>query len=168
MPEDTYAPLFSEICTKVNNAKDKPKKIAVLRQYRSVPFEMFLKAALDPNIEWLLPVGDVPFMANDAPAGTEHSRLSNEIMKCHNYVKMNRNHVNMDPVIGNPNLNRAQREMMFIQMLEGLHKSEAELVILAKDKSVSKKYKGLTANAVCEAYGWTDTFEPGDIGTRQN
>jgi len=166
MPEETYAPLFSEICTKVNNAKDKPKKIEVLRQNRSAPFEMFLKAALDPNIEWLLPSGDVPFMANDAPAGTQHTRLSREISKCHNYVKMNRNHANLAPVIGNPNLNRAQREMMFIQMLEGLHKDEAELIILAKDKGLSKSYKGLTANAVCEAYGWTDNFEPGNVGVR--
>ena len=168
MPEETYTPLFSEICTKVNNAKDKPKKIEVLRHNRSQPFEMFLKAGLDPNIEWLLPEGDVPFMANDAPAGTQHTRLSQEIGKCHNYVKMNRNHVNMAPVIGNPNLNRAQREMMFIQMLEGLHKDEAELVILAKDKGLSRKYKGLTANAVCEAYGWTENFEPGNVGDRQN
>ena len=160
MPEETYVPLFSEICTKINNAKDKPKKIGVLRHYRTPAFEMFLKAALDPSIEWLLPVGDVPFMANDAPEGTEHTRLSREMLKCHNYVKMNRNRVNMAPVIGNPNLNRAQREMMFIQMLEGLHSDEAELVILAKNKDLNKTYKGLTASAVCEAYGWTEHFEP--------
>ncbi len=166
MPEETYVPLFSEICTKVNNAKDKPKKIGVLRHYRTPAFEMFLKAALDPSIEWLLPTGDVPFMANDAPEGTEHTRLSREMLKCHNYVKMNRNHVNMAPVIGNPNLNRAQREMMFIQMLEGLHTDEAELVILAKNKDLSKSYKGLTANAVCEAFGWTENFEP--LGVQHN
>ena len=160
MPEETYVPLFSEICTKVNNAKDKPKKIGVLRHYRTPAFEMFLKAALDPNIEWLLPVGDVPFMANDAPEGTEHTRLSREMLKCHNYVKMNRNRVDLAPVVGNPSLNRAQREMMFIQMLEGLHSDEAELVILAKNKDLNKTYKGLTASAVCEAYGWTEHFEP--------
>ena len=160
MPEETYVPLFSEICTKVNNAKDKPKKIGVLRHYRTPAFEMFLKAALDPSIEWLLPVGDVPFMANDAPEGTEHTRLSREMLKCHNYVKMNRNRVDLAPVVGNPNLNRAQREMMFIQMLEGLHSDEAELVILAKNKDLNKTYKGLTASAVCEAYGWTEHFEP--------
>ena len=160
MPEETYVPLFSEICTKINNAKDKPKKIGVLRHYRTPAFEMFLKAALDPNIEWLLPVGDVPFMANDAPEGTEHTRLSREMLKCHNYVKMNRNRVDLAPVVGNPNLNRAQREMMFIQMLEGLHSDEAELVILAKNKDLNKTYKGLTASAVCEAYGWTEHFEP--------
>ena len=166
MPEETYVPLFSEICTKINNAKDKPKKIGVLRHYRTPAFEMFLKAALDPSIEWLLPAGDVPFMANDAPEGTQHTRLSREMLKCHNYVKMNRNHVNMAPVIGNPNLNRAQREMMFIQMLEGLHSAEAELIILAKNKDLSKSYKGLTANAVCEAYGWTENFEP--LGVQHN
>ena len=160
MPEETYVPLFSEICTKINNAKDKPKKIGVLRHYRTPAFEMFLKAALDPSIEWLLPVGDVPFMANDAPEGTEHTRLSREMLKCHNYVKMNRNRVDLAPVVGNPNLNRAQREMMFIQMLEGLHSDEAELVILAKNKDLNKTYKGLTASAVCEAYGWTEYFEP--------
>ena len=160
MPEETYVPLFSEICTKINNAKDKPKKIGVLRHYRTPAFEMFLKAALDPSIEWLLPVGDVPFMANDAPEGTEHTRLSREMLKCHNYVKMNRNRVDLAPVVGNPNLNRAQREMMFIQMLEGLHSDEADLVILAKNKDLNKTYKGLTASAVCEAYGWTEHFEP--------
>lgn len=161
MPEQsTYTLSFAEICTKVNNAKDKPKKIAVLREHRSQAFEMFLKAALDPNIEWLLPEGDVPFIPNEAPDGTEHTKLYREIYKCHNYVKMHRDNVNMEPVIGNPNINRARREMLFIQMLEGLHRDEAELIICAKDKNLSKKYKGLTANAVQEAYGWTDNFEP--------
>ena len=30
---ETFTPLYHEIFTKVNNAKDKPKKIAVLRKY---------------------------------------------------------------------------------------------------------------------------------------
>ena len=33
--------LLSEILTKVNNAKDKPKKIAVLRQYDNAPLNKF-------------------------------------------------------------------------------------------------------------------------------
>jgi hypothetical protein len=51
-------------------------------------------------------------------------------------------------------------------MLEGLHTDEAELVILAKNKDLSKSYKGLTANAVCEAFGWTENFEP--LGVQHN
>ena len=161
MPERTYEPSFHEICTKVNNAKDKTKKIAVLREYRSESLEMFLKAAIDPNIIWMLPSGDVPYIANDAPEGTEHTTLMNEVRNFHNYVKMDRSRLGMDEVIGNPNLNGAKREMMFIQLLEGLHKDEAELTVLAKDKKVSKSFKGLTAACVCQAFGWSNTFEPG-------
>ena len=73
---------------------------------------------------------------------------------------MDRSRLDMDEVIGNPTINSQKREMMFIQLLEGLHKDEANLVILAKDKKVSKTYKGLTAACVCEAFGWSDTFEP--------
>ena len=157
--EETYTPLYSEICTKVNNAKDKPRKIEVLRKYRTTQFEMFLKASLDPNIEWMLPEGDVPFIPNEAPDGTEHTRLSNEMRAAHNYVKMHRDHLNLPAVIGNPGLNTARREMMFIQLLEGLHHDEANLLVVAKDKKLSKKYKGLTAAAVQEAYGWDDQFQ---------
>ena len=44
--------LVSEIFTKINNAKDKPKKIEVLRQYDSPNLRMILKGAFDPNIKW--------------------------------------------------------------------------------------------------------------------
>ena len=160
MPERTYEPSFHEIFTKVNNAKDKTKKIAVLKEYRTQSLEMFLNAAINPNIVWMLPRGDVPFRANDAPEGTDHTTLHNEVQNFHNYVKMDRSRLNMAEVVGNPNINSQKREMMFIQLLEGLHKDEAELVILAKDKKVSKTYKGLTAACVCEAFGWSNTFEP--------
>ena len=160
MPTREYEPSFVEICTKVNNAKDKTKKIAVLREYRSESLEMFLNAAINPNIIWMLPAGDVPYIPNEAPEGTEHTTLHQEVRNFHNFVKMDRQRLGLEEVIGNPTLNGAKREMMFIQLLEGLHKDEANLVILAKDKKVSKTYKGLTAACVCEAFGWSDTFEP--------
>ena len=160
MPYETYTPLFHEICTKVNNAKDKPAKIKVLRQYRTAALEMFFKSALCPEVEWMLPEGDVPFIPNDAPEGTEHTLLSASMNKVHNYVRLNRNKLNLEPVVGNPDLNRMKREMMFIQLLEGLHEKEALLLIDAKNKAINKKYKGLNATTVCEAYGWNENFEP--------
>ena len=48
--------------------------------------------------------------------------------------------------------------MMFLQMLEGLNKEEAELILAAKDKELNKKYKGLTANLVKDAFNWNDSF----------
>ena len=47
---------------------------------------------------------------------------------------------------------------MFIQMLEGLHKSEAELIINAKDKRLHQVYKGLSAAVDKEAFNWNDNF----------
>ncbi len=44
-----------------------------------------------------------------------------------------------------------RRETMFIQILEGLHPLEAELLILVKDKKLSTKYK-ITKEIVAEAY----------------
>ena len=39
-PVKTYTPLMSEILTKVNNAKTKDKKIAVLKENDSEPLRM--------------------------------------------------------------------------------------------------------------------------------
>ena len=153
---ETYTPLFHEIFTKVNNAKDKPKKVAVLRQYRSEALENFLMAAFNPSITWLLPEGDVPYIPNEAPDGTEHTRLSAEARKLHNYVQ--REGTPQGAFLGNPDINSAKREMMFIQLLEGLSAGEAEDLCLAKDQSLNKKYKGLNANVVREAFGWNADF----------
>ena len=153
---ETYSPLFHEIFTKVNNAKDKPKKVAVLRQYRSEALENFLMAAFNPSITWLLPEGIVPYIPNEAPDGTEHTRLSSEARKLHNYVQ--REGTPQGPFLGNPDINSAKREMMFIQLLEGLSAGEAEDLCLAKDQSLNKKYKGLNANVVREAFGWNADF----------
>jgi hypothetical protein len=71
-------PLMSEIATKINNAKDKPRKLKVLKDHDSVPLRQVLKGAFHPDIKWLLPKGDVPYTPNDAPLGTDHTILSQE------------------------------------------------------------------------------------------
>ena len=47
---------------------------------------------------------------------------------------------------------------MFVQLLEGLHSSEAELVINAKDKKLHQVYKGLSKEVVKEAFNWNDDY----------
>lgn len=79
--------LFSEVLTKVNNAKDKSKKIAVLKEYDNAPLRQVLKGAFDPKIEWDLPEGTPPYKENDAPAGTEHTTLFTEARKLWHFVK---------------------------------------------------------------------------------
>ena len=51
-----------------------------------------------------------------------------------------------------------KKEQMFVQLLEGLHESEAELLVNVKDKKVHQVYKGLSTNVVCKAFNWNDNF----------
>ena len=139
--------LISEIFTKINNAKDKPKKIEVLRQYDTPGMRMILKGAFDPKIEWDLPEGTPPYIANEAPAGTEHTFLEVEAKRLYNFA-----------IGGNDQLNKIRKETLFIQMLEGLHASEAKVLIDVKNKSLNKTYKGLTSEMVKEAFGWNADF----------
>jgi len=144
---DNYALSYHEILTKVNNAKDKPKKIDVLRRYDTSELRMFLKGAFDPKLEWLLPEGKPPYKPNEAPVGTEHTWLKQEVKRMFHFLKG-----------GNPQLSQMKRDTMFIQMLEGLSDEEAKLLIQAKDKELNKHYKGLTANLIKEAFDWNDDF----------
>ena len=139
--------LFSEVLTKVNNAKDKPKKIAVLQQYDNAPLRQVLKGAFDKNIVWDLPAGDPPYIANEAPIGTEHGLLRNEAKRLWHFVKGADN-----------DLTKTQKETMFIQILEGLHGDEAKVLLGMKNNSLNKTYKGLTESVVKEAFGWNDNF----------
>ena len=139
--------LFSEIATKINNAKDKPKKLKILQEHDSVPLRQVLKGAFHPDIEWLLPPGDVPYTANDAPVGTEHTVLSQEAKRLYLFTKG-----------GDDSLSNTKREVLFIQMLEGLCAEEAEFLVTVVNKKVNNKYKGFTANLVKDAFGWDDNF----------
>ena len=140
-------PLLSEILQKVNNAKDKPKKIEVLRQYDSDALRMIIKGAFDPNIKWSLPEGRPPFIENDVPKGTQHSQLKSESKRLWHFIEG-----------ADIKTSKTQKETMFIQMLEGLHKEEADLLLNVKDKKLNKVYKGLTASAVQEAFNWDENF----------
>ena len=150
-----YTPLMSEVLDKVAKAKTKAKKIELLRQHNTDALRMVLKSSFDPRIEWDLPEGDVPYTPNEAPEGTEHNMLVHEARTLYHYIKG-----------GNPKLTQNRRENMFIQLLEGLHRDEAEIVVAAKDKGLHRKYKGLSSNVVREAFNWTEDYmqpEPTEI-----
>ena len=139
--------LFSEILDKVHKAKTKDAKVEILKKFDNQSLRMVIKSSFDPKIVWELPVGDVPFKPNDAPAGTEHTRLASEAKKLYHYIKG-----------GDNDTPQYKKELMFIQLLEGLHETEAKLVINAKDKKLHQIYKGLSKEVVKEAFGWNDEF----------
>ena len=143
--------LYSEILDKVHKAKTKDQKVSLLKQNDSEGLRMVIKSSFDPKIEWSIPEGEVPYRANDVPAGTEHTVLAIERKKLWHFIK------GADK--GTP---QHKKEQMFIQMLEGLHDSEAKLLIAAKDKRIHQVYKGLSTNVVKEAFDWTDDYKRDD------
>ena len=143
----THTPLLSEVLKKVHNAKTKDKKISILRENDSDPLRMVIKSSFDPNIEWVFPEGEVPYKKNDVPEGTEHTVLRKECRKLFRFIKG-----------GDNTIPQFRKENLFIQMLEGLHESEAQLIIDAKDKKLHQVYKGLSDNVVKEAFGWNDQY----------
>ena len=145
--EGSGAPTVHEIFTRINNAKDKPAKIAILKQFDNNAMRQLLKAAFDPKIKFDLPEGNPPYIKNEAPAGTEHTSLASEARKLYHFI-----------VGGNNTINKLKKETMFIQMLEGLHEQDAEVLMAVKNKELNNAYKGLTANLVKETFNWTDDF----------
>jgi hypothetical protein len=132
--------LISEVLQKVSNAKTKAEKIKLLKEFNTDALRMLLIWNFDESVKSAVPEGEVPFNANEAPAGTEHTKLEHESRLFFHFIEG-----------GNNNLTKTRREQMFIQLLEGLHEDEAELICLVKDKKLGKRYK-ITKNVVSEAF----------------
>ncbi|AET72678.1 hypothetical protein SXCG_00089 [Synechococcus phage S-CAM8] len=133
--------LLSEILRKVSNAKTKAEKISLLRKHNSTALRQLLIINFDESIISMLPEGDVPYTPNDAPVGTDHSRLEQEYRGLYRFFKG-----------GQDKLPALKRESMFVQLLEGLSEEEAELMVLVKDGRMNEKYKRLTKAVVSEAF----------------
>ena len=131
--------LMNEVLQKVSNAKTKAQKIKLLNDFNSPALRAILIANFDESVISMLPDGDVPYKPNDAPEETEHTKLIQEYRKLYLFFK------------GGANISQARRETLFIQLLEGLHAKEAEVLSLVKDKNIGKRWK-ITRQCVEEAF----------------
>ena len=133
-------PFVNEILDYVSSQKSKIAKVEALKEYRNEALVSILIWNFDETVVSMIPEGDVPFTPNDSPQGTDHTSLRREQRNLYHFVKG-----------GNDSLNNLRRESMFIQMLEGLHPSEAKIVVLAKDGRLHEDY-AVTYEQVKEAY----------------
>jgi len=132
--------LLSEVLQKISNAKTKAEKVVLLQKYKTPALQSILIWNFDDSVVSMLPEGEVPYKQNEAPPDTEHTRLIHEYRILYHFVQG-----------GNDGLKPHKREQMFIQLLEGLHKDEAAVLCMVKDKQLGKRYK-ITKNAIEEAY----------------
>ena len=133
-------PFLHEILELASKQRAKAKKVEILQQYENDALKTIFIWNFDETVISVLPAGDVPFNKNEVPVGTDHTSLRREYKHLYNFVKG-----------GNDGLSGLRRETMFIQMLEGLHPEEAEILCLCKDKRLADKYK-ITYDVVKQAF----------------
>ena len=122
-------PFMNEILELVSEQKTDAKKIALLKEYECDILKSLFIWNFDESVISLLPPGSVPYKANENPLGTDHSSLRREQRNLYMFVKG-----------GNDALSTIRRETIFIQMLEGLHPKEADIVVAVKDGNLEDMY----------------------------
>lgn len=171
-------PFAFEVLGLTSKQRTKAKKVEVLKKYEDPSLKAIFIWNFNETIESCLPVGDVPYASTDkqtsfsgtlsekiedsvtkmgelnsnslgtaTEVGKQVTTIRKEYTKFYNYVKG-----------GNDGLSKLKKETMFINLLEGLHPLEAEILILVKDKKLQDKYN-ITREIVSEAYPdivWND------------
>ena len=133
-------PFMNEILELVSEQKTDAKKVALLKEYECDALKSLFIWNFDDSVISLLPPGTVPYKPNENPLGTDHSSLRREQRNLYMFVKG-----------GNDALSTIRRETIFIQMLEGLHPKEADIVIAVKDGNLEDMYD-VSYEVVEEAY----------------
>jgi hypothetical protein len=162
-------PFVFEVLDIVSRQKTNSKKVEILRKYEHVALKSIFIWNFDESVISMLPEGAVPYSGysdQTSYSGSLTTKISEEVRKMHEtgsfsigssdkqgHTTISREYKNFYHFIkgGNDSLNNIRRETMFINILEGLHPLEAEILCLVKDKKLNTKYN-LTKEIVAEAY----------------
>ena len=134
-------PFIHEILDLVSEQRTKAKRVDILKEYRDDSLTAILIWNFDDRVQSAVPDGQVPYKENEVPVGTDHTSLRREWKQLYHFIKG-----------GNDTLSGLRRESMFIQLLEGLHPKEAEIICLVKDKELEEVYPKVTLDVVKEAF----------------
>ena len=162
-------PFAFEVFHLASKQRSKAKKVEVLKRYEDPSLKALFIWNFDESIISVLPDGEVPYTGYDDQttySGTLTTKISEEVRKMHEtgsfsmgatdkegHTTIRREYKNFYHFLkgGNDSLNNIRRETMFINILEGLHPLEAEIITLVKDKKLETKYK-IPKEVVSEAY----------------
>jgi len=162
-------PFVFEVLDLLSKQRSKAKKIEVLKKYEHASLKATLIWNFDESIISMLPEGEVPYSGFEDQAssnGTLSTKITEEVRRMHEmdsfsmgssdkngHTTIRREFKNFYHFLkgGNDAMSGVRRETMFINILEGLHPLEAEVVCLCKDKKLSDRYK-ITKEIVSEAY----------------
>ena len=158
-------PFTFEVFSVVSKQRSNAKKVEALQKFEHDSLKAIFIWNFDDSVISLLPPGEVPYSSLEEEQNTTgtlttrinqqsdtmrhnqttnanqgHTTLRREWTKLYNFIKG-----------GNDSLNGLRRETMFIQILQGLHPLDAEILCLTKDKKLQSKYR-ISRENVEEAY----------------
>jgi hypothetical protein len=159
-------PFVFEILELASKQRSNAKKIEVLKTYEHDSLKSVLIWNFDETVISLLSEGDVPYgdvKDQNVYSGTLSQNLSREAsggesatvqdLQGRGRTSLRKEYQNLYHYVrgGNDTLSTIRREMMFINLLQGLHPKESEVLILTKDKKLTDKYK-ITFENVKESF----------------
>lgn len=145
--------LLSEVLQRVSNAKTKDEKVKILQEYKSPALTKILLCNFAKNVHFVFPNGKTPYTPSNLPPGIEHKYIFTEERHLERFITKTVNGVTYFGCSGDvkPRLQQLKKEQLWIQLLETLHASEAELLDLVKDKKLTSRYK-ITRQNVIDAF----------------
>ncbi len=133
--------LLSEILDKVKKAKTKEEKRAILKQHETPCLRGLMRINFDDSVKMDLPEGTPPFKREtQKPIGHTHTILEYEYRKFYIWL---------DP---KQRISATKKENAFIQTLEALHYTEADLLCLIKDKNLRHKFPSITDDLIRDVF----------------
>ena len=164
-----HNPFVFEVLDLVSRQRTKGNKVKVLQKHEDPSLKAVLIWNFDDSVVSVLPPGEVPYDGYDEQnsySGTLSTKISYEVRKMHESgdfslgasdkqgrTTIRREFKNFYHFLkgGNDEMNNIRRETMFINILEGLHPLEAEILSLIKDHDLELKYK-ITKDVVSQAF----------------
>ena len=159
-------PFVFEILELASKQRSKAKKVEVLQEYEHHSLKAIFIWNFDDTVISMVPEGEVPYGEiedQSVYSGSLSENLEKEMkggesatgqdLDGRGKTSLRREWANLYHYVkgGNDSLNKTRREMMFINLLRGLHPKEAQVVCLVKDKVLQTKYK-ITKDIVETAY----------------
>ena len=161
-------PFLFEIFNLISKQRSNAKKLEILKKYEHPSIKAVFIWNFDDTIISVLPPGEVPYSSvgeQNSFSGTLSEKINDAVSKMNElgssslgatdqgYSTIRKEYKMFYNFIkgGNDSLSSLRRETMFINVLQGLHPLEAEILCLVKDKQLETKYK-ITKELVSQAY----------------
>lgn len=114
----------------------------------NVAVQICLACALNPDLKFTLPTGAPPYKEAAQPIGMTPINLVMETRRFQIFTA------------DRQDISRVRKETMFVQLLEGIHPTEAKLVLAIKDQNLDKLYPRIT-------YEWVSKNFPNLLPKRE-